>query len=187
MADHTQTWTTGPAPIATGTGAAGAMQFFGFSEDGFEVRETTFFEPIHDDARGPRMAADQMALGKAIAISGRVITYDFAVLNAVRNRYLVANGTPGGLVAGELGSLLETEGLTMAVMLKYPYSSKTSYNGMDQGLRIPQAFVMGDIGYKVGTRAWVLTVAFVAIVNFNTSTNTGTVWDADVSGFPTYD
>ena len=186
MTAHTQIWTTGPAPIATGTGASGAMEFLGFSENGFTVRESAFFRPIHDDARGPEMAADQMALGKAVVISGQVITYDMAVLGRVKARYLVSGGSPGAIVAGELGALLKLEGLTMNVMIKFPYASKSQMSGMDSGIRIIGGYVMGDIGTPTGVKAMTVNLTFAAIINFNTTNNTGTLFDNDVSGFPAY-
>lgn len=173
----------GPAQIAVGTGASGALEFLGHTRDGAHVREDLFTEPVICDIAGSRQPADMLALGKLVTVSLVIVRYDPAVMTKLNSRYI--GGSAGALSANEIGTLMLSEDKTFKVAIKSTYQSKTIFTNYLAGIRLLWAFLDQGHDFNLSTSVQEHQMTFLGLMNVDPATLTGTCWDSDMTGFPT--
>lgn len=182
MSAATGIFVPGPAQIATGTGSAGAAEFLGYAKEGVRIRETAFKRPVRADFAGTQMPADMALEGKIAMIEVPILKYDPAVLSHLSGRML---GGAGGVVqANEIGTLVLTEGKSFQLWIKSPYQSKSAFSNYAAGYRFPCAILPDDMSWNISTEEQVIRMTFIGLVSMNTSTLSGTLYDNDMTGFP---
>ena len=138
----------GPALIKTGTGAAGALESLGYSEDGVEISVREYREPVRTDVAGPAVPADLQHMGADAIIRARLSAYDLGVLVKVRKRH---DATADGQLP-TLGRLVGTAGDAFKPVIA----------GADEVWRVPTAILREAQDTKLGTRYTVWSLTFYA-------------------------
>ena len=151
----TQIYVPGPAQIFTGTGAADALEFLGFTEGPVRLNDQAYFEPVMADLSGPRMFLDMQYMGMGSYASGELVRYDEAVLKKLEKRLKGATALYGSGDANSIGSLMLGEGYACQVVIKAAYGSKTVFSSgnMSPGRNYPKALFDGGIDKDISVRA----------------------------------
>lgn len=128
-----QLYVPGPVQIFVGTGAGGAYQFLGYSEQETGTRFDSAWEDVYSDATGPMIPLDTQYFGEQAYISSTLTKYNEAILQQLTPR--VPGLTAGAMANGEVGTLMLTEGYAVKLFLYCPYSQKSvfSLGGMVAG------------------------------------------------------
>jgi hypothetical protein len=173
----------GPAMIAVGP-SAGTLAFLGYSVDGVNLTEEQEDVPAMTDYAGPRSPADLMLAGKNAFASMRITDYDPTVLATVLARY--PGGVAGAVASNEIGTLLMTEGAAFRLCVKaHRQPLVTRYANYLPGFNMPTCFVRGQLNYPISTAPQVIPLTFFAWSSINKTTLAATVWDTNMTGFPT--
>lgn len=179
----THFYVPGPADLGTGTGSSKAMQFLGYTRDGVHVREDLLTRAVIADYAGPQMPADVMIIGKILTFTCELVKFDPAVMTLLMARY--SGGTAGLILANEIGTLMVAEGRTIPVMVRSRYqAAKSQFSGNLPGIRMPNGFLDQSHEYNLATIEQSHRLTFTQITTIDSGTLSGTVWDTDMSTFP---
>lgn len=181
----TSLYVPGPAQVALGT-SGGTVAYLGYSERGVEIDERFLTMDVHADYGGPMMPVDKMHAGKILLVSMQLIRFDPLVFNQVLAR--TATGTMGQLGPNEIGTLLWTEGQTFHLMIRSARQAALSagiYANMLPGVNVPKCVPIESISMPISTAPQVLPLVFWATADMVPATQAGSLWDHDMTGFPT--
>ena len=120
-----QLYVPGPIQIFVGTGASGAYQFLGWSEQETGTRFDSAWEDVFADVSGPMVPLDVQYFGEQGYVSSTLTRYNEAVLQLLTPR--VPGLTAGQMQNGQVGTLMITEGYAIKLFLYCPYISKTVF------------------------------------------------------------
>lgn len=125
----TQGYVPGPTQIFTKTGAAGAWQFLGYSEDGVQLQLLAAFEDILSDFGGPAVPVDVQFMGEHGYGSCTLNKYDESVLKTLSGRRFGVSVVPGAIEANALGSLMIAQSFAYQVLFLSPYNGLSFQSG----------------------------------------------------------
>jgi hypothetical protein len=175
-------WVAGPCELHVGVKVGGALAFAGWSLEGFRVRITPLWRPVHADLAGD-MPLDMQFMGEMATITGDLAVWDELVLQACQSRGNPYAGVPGLMTAGYVGGLMVTEGAAYRTLL-YPgfWNVKPTagppYNFLRSFLHGPD-----DIS-PIGTRQKRFRVVYQALSLYGPLDGSWTLYNRDVSGKP---
>jgi len=188
-----QLYTTGPAHIylafPTGSGTQNSPVYFGTCEDAPQVQIIPKFEDVYNSIGGT-VPFDKSYQGEVALIDLDMNRYNESVYGILAARPRV--GTRGVNIAGDVGTLMGTEGYTIGVYLKFDFGAagaapKAAYtaNGMPPGYRFPGGIPIGpDRLQNLGTRPRKTNVVFFAIRIWNPATQAFGLYDFNLNGLP---
>lgn len=179
-----QFFVPGPAHVAIGLGLNRALIYAGLSRRGFSVSENQFERTVQCDATGSGgMPGDVILLGKMLTVTGQMVWTSQLVIDLLRARFF--GGLPGQIQAGEIGALVNTEGLGFQIQILSQYPNiKSVYSTFAPGLRIFNGYVSRNLEANYATEEQAHNVVFTGLYPMDFSTGTGTGWDYDTSQFP---
>lgn len=99
----------GPCAIylGIGSGTPASLSLLGLAEDGIDVQVDQRYTDVKCDSGGPEVPVDLQRMGRTANISGNVVMYDLATLQAARQGGGVADGVEpalGALIGQEISA-----------------------------------------------------------------------------------
>jgi len=140
----------GPAEIKTGTGSQDALETFGYTRQGAEVRDQGFWIDVPGDQHGGDAGPpiDIQYLGEICRIRCEMTKWDEDVAAKIRSR--LKGGTEG--TPGTPGTLMFQDEKTIRVLI----------NTTQRKLNFPRCFIRGEWEINKGTKFSTLIVEFEA-------------------------
>ena len=140
-----QPWTTGPALLYCGVGSSFAPLFLGTCERPPRITLRPEYEAYFNDLAGQRIPMDQVFQGEDGIVSIDLNRWDESVLTAIqaRPRHSASGSIRGTLQAGDIGTMMKTEGFDYPLWMKFPYFSKAAYAAGVPGYKFYQAHLLG--------------------------------------------
>ena len=168
------TMATGPAHVFLGIGANGAPLYLGTTEHTPRIRVRPGWSPVFNDIAGGVIPYDMVYEGEEAFISGDWNRYNEQTLSIMqaRPRHNATGSVRGVNIAGDIGTLMLTEGQAYAMYLYFPYSSKPAYvaAGMPAGYHFYAVFLEGpDDMDRLGTIDRINRLQWHALRVFNSS------------------
>lgn len=187
-----QAHVTGPVHIYVGVGGSpprnplvpGTPVYLGTCETAPRPRFNPQWAPVNNDIGGVRLPFDMIYSGEDATISGALTVWNWPVYAACRRRPN-NTGTIGFGAAGDIGTLMVTEGMAYPLWLHYPYFSKFSGVGMPAGRRFLACWLLGPDEEEPGTGVNKIHFTFQAFRAYDGSTGAFTLFDENMSGIPT--
>jgi len=156
---------TGPAEIQVGTGAAGALEKFGYTRNGAEIVSEGYWINVPGDENGGDEGPpiDVQFIGETARIRVELTKWDTTAAAEVESRFV---GGTGG-VPGAAGTLMFSGSKAMRLLVK-PTTGARNF---------PRAFPRFAIEVNKGTRFSTLVVEFEAHKDA-----TGVLWNTSIVG-----
>lgn len=150
---------TGPVAIYVELG--GQPVFLGHSERAPNISIRAPFSDVYCDLSGPNVPFDKQYQGQDALVSLDLIRFNYGIFLAIAARAAqlanAASNGPGYDPAGNQGALMNQEGLSYFLWLRFSYSAKPAMGGtgigqgMPAGYRFFAAYLQGPEDYTVGT------------------------------------
>ena len=190
--DVAQPYVTGAVDVFVGLGSGGSAVYLGSTRGRPRIREMPAFSPVENDIAGDK-PYDMVYGGSDCIVMARFSRFKASVLNSITARpnaqaayqgVGVAGGQGGTTspsrgtnIAGDIGTLMVTEGKAYPLWLRFPYTVlKSAYGNQEPGYYFPAAFLMGpDEHEDLGTTARTEGLVFYAARVLTITTN-GPVW-----------
>lgn len=140
-----QGYVRGPTHIYCGVGSGGAAVYLGTAERSPRISIRPSWSPYYNDIAGQKIPYDWGFDGEEAFVVSDMTRWNQSVLAALqaRPRTVIGGSTPGLNVAGEIGSMMITEGLAVGLWLLFTYTSKAAYATQLAGYRFPATWLMG--------------------------------------------
>jgi hypothetical protein len=192
-----QLWATGPSGIFVTLN--GTPTFLGHSERTPSISIRSQFTDAWSDLGGQSIPTDKMFEGADAMVTFDLTRFNYPVFQSVADRAAPGGPPPAGslfsgsFAPGEIGSLMQAEGLAPPIWLTFPYSAKAAYGGgatLPAGMRFLSAFLLGPEDYTVGTVPHKIHCIFYCMraLNITTQNNFGsgqwTLFDYNTAGLP---
>lgn len=192
-----QLWVTGPAHIyfafPNGSGGQNTPVYFGTCEDAPYIEIIPHYEDVRNSIGGT-VPFDKSYQGELALIDLDLNRYNegvYATL-AARPRAGAGGGPRGTNVAGDVGTLMLTEGFCTGVYVKFDYGAagaapKQAFigGGMPFGYHFPFCVPAGPDKLKgLGTTPRKTNVMLFALRGFNPATQTFTLYDNITTALP---
>jgi hypothetical protein len=171
------------SPFSPGTTAP---RFLGHCERAPRILIHREYANVHNDPAGS-VPADLSYQGQRATISLDLARFDAAVYDLIAQFPHTGTFPAGTDVAGDVGSLMITEGRHIGVWILFPYSIKATNvaAGMIAGYRLPFCFPVGPDDHRsLGTQPRILNLQFLGIRNYNASTGAQLLYDSNMAGLP---
>lgn len=204
-----QLFSTGPVAIYVGLTAGtpyipghsaggitvGTPVFLGHSEKTPNISVRPQVSDAWSDIGGQRVAFDKFYDSQDALVSVDLTRFNYPVYQAIADRAAaggprLATFSPGVNLPGEIGSLMMTEGLTVTLWLRWPYSAKPAYAAMPGGLRFPATFLQGPDDITSGTVPHKIRCVWYCMRQFNIGSANSygagsfTLYDYNMNGLP---
>ncbi len=187
-----QAWSTGPVDLWVGVGSQGTPKFLGHSENGYEINPRPQYEQVMNDLAGIRVPYERGWQGADYMVlpGGSLTRWNENIYGALQGYVDPKSTFAGALIRGRentvaRGSLMMTQGLSIGVWLRYPFSVLPAFAGLPGGYRFVNCVVDADSmnpgakAYKIGP-AFYAWPAFIPNVGFY-------AYDGDMSALGTID
>ena len=184
-----QVYVSGPTEVHVGVGAAGALQFFGWSENGVRINFDGGFEDVMSDVSGTRVPFDCQAMAMQAFITADMNVYNEGIYRQMANRVGLAASGEGAFPAGDVGYLMRTEAQAgasgmFALLVYSPYSTKGVFSTMDACYNFPTAYLADSAEMELSSKAKHIRCIFRAIPGWSTTTYAGTLFNHSAAGKP---
>jgi len=190
MPNVIQQYVSGPADLFVGTGADGALECLGFSEDDVRLEPGFPIRPVRTSMSG-EATYDNQYMGLTVRCSIRLNLYDEEVL--VKLMTVLGQGSAGSIPANSIGTLLRQEGKAPRLLVRSRYGAgqpgAAAHPTMDRMIpcfNFPAAHLVGQMACNIGTNVRMWQAAFEAIPLWNPIDGSAVVWNFDTAGIPTY-
>lgn len=188
-----QFYVPGPARIFAGVGAAGALEFLGFSMDGAMIAIQPRFDDVFSDLGGPAVPEDVQFLGHDARITFQLSRFNAGTFHKVR-QFLpgMAGAVDGGMPNYSIGSLLKAEGLAMRLLVRATYGptspgAKAAYATQRGVYNFPLAYPAEVIETPVSVRTQLPRMTFRAFPDFISDQGGYTLYNDSAAGEPAID
>lgn len=132
----------GPAPLWIAYGQQ--PYFLGWSERGVSIDLGASYVPYHNDLGGQEML-DLSYQGQNATINFVLTRWNAIALASIEDYAGILPGsTPGGDVAGEIGTLMAYEGAAFSLWIGFPYAAKAAYSTHMLGYHFPATVLERD-------------------------------------------
>lgn len=164
-------------------GTALGYEFLGFTERAVRIEMTGRFvdEPL--DSAG-NLPFDIGVHGEEASATFTLKRFNYDVYDKVRAR--IRGKTPGSIASCQVGTLNQSEGGYVPLLIVSPYyACKPSfYSDMGPGYRFPFAYLAGQTSTRWGTRPDVVPMTMRAVMLVDPATGAGFLFDKNVSEAP---
>lgn len=194
-----QSYNTGPVHMYVGLvaappydpwGAAPTPVYLGMAEAAPQPSFHPEFQPIYADATGKK-PWDVVFLGEDAFVSADITVYNEAVFQQITRRPRWAKKLDGSaaavngtVIAGDMGTMLRTEGYMFSLWLHFPYYSK--FGDLPKGYRFVSAYVKGPDNHVIGTQPNKRRIQFHCLGAYDQANSTGKIklYDQDFDDIP---
>lgn len=147
-----QLFCTGPVLVYIGIprGNSRVPAFLGTAEKAPQIIVNSEFEPVFNDIGGSMIPIAELFQGETAVVSMVLTRFNEATVQAVRS---LVGPRPGFYPTGSYGTIMEQEGFTFPLYLRFPYVAKPSMAGMVPGYRFWSAKFTGPLQVVPGTTA----------------------------------
>jgi hypothetical protein len=166
--------------------APGGAAYLGTCEKAPRIVERPAWKPAYNDVGGQEIPLDISYQGVEAFTFARLTRWNESVLFALQARP-TSRGLRGINLAGDIGSLILTEGLAMELRIFFPYVAKPAYalGGMPAGYRFPATILEGpDELDELGTAPRIVSLIFHHYRTFNPLTGAFGTYDHAVGILP---
>lgn len=146
------------------------------------------FVPMHADATGKK-PYDVVFMGEDAFVSADITVYNEAVYQEITRRPRFgkkasdSTSPVGGTVAaGDIGTMMQTEGFTFALWLHFPYFSK--FGDMPKGYRFISSYVKGPDNPTIGTQPNKRRIQFHCLGAYDNVSGKVRCYDQNFTGIP---
>lgn len=151
-----QPFVHGPVLIFAGDGSGNPL-FIGTGEKAPRYSIRRFFDKVMNDISGSVIPYDYLFEGVEAFVTVRLTKWDEANLQIIQD-VIAHAGAPGTMPAGDLGTLMMTEGVGKPLWIQYTYGpgqpfAKAAMGTMIPGYHAPCAFLEGPDDRDGGTDA----------------------------------
>ena len=180
-----QGYVPGPAQVFVGVGAADALVFLGYSENGVEVNSDAAFRPVYSDFGGPDKPVDSQYMGEDATITMTLNKYNEAILKTCMQRAVASGNVAGSIGANQLGSLMVAQSYSFQLVVYSPYSglsyqSATIRPCYDFGA----AWLTGNVVDPISTLLKAPRIVFYAIPVWNSTALTAVLYSNTTPSLP---
>lgn len=140
-----QPYVRGPAHFFVGIGAGQSPVYLGTAERTPKIQIRPAWSPVFNDIAGQKIPYDWSFDGEEGYVVYPFTRWVDPVWRAcqARPRPPIIGGVPGLNVAGDIGTLMNTEGMGYPIWVLFPYAAKTAYNTQPAGYHFFSSWLMG--------------------------------------------
>ena len=188
-------YVTGAAYLYVGVGASKAPVFLGTAQQKPRIRIKRNYTPVMNDIGGEE-PFDWSYQGQAGMVSVVLSRWNESVYNALANEPNPLRALPlvGNDFDGDIGTLINTENVSIPLWVRYPYgpaqlAPKVAMvaNTMRAGYRFLAAFLLGPDDLEPGTRPYQITLNFYCTRVYVPAQRRFFVYDQNMVGLPNPD
>lgn len=185
-------YVTGPAHIFCGLQTGGALLYLGTAERWPQVTIRPHYAPLFNDIGGG-VPVDMCYDGEEAFTIADISRWNEPVYALLSARPRPSSGllTPRGAdIAGDVGTLMVTEGHAYPVVVQFPYAAKPAYAaaGMPAGYRFPTSYLAGpDTLEPLGTTPSKRRLIWHHLRQYSAVAQAFVLYNHDLSGLPAVD
>jgi hypothetical protein len=184
-----QLYSTGPAHLFIQYPGLNQLMYLGTCKKAPKIIGRPGWQPVHNDIGGPVIPFDVSFQGEEAFTFTELTRWNETVYARLAARPHRGQAR-GNNLPGDVGSLMQTEGLNLGLYVYFPYVAKPAYlaGGMPAGYRFPFTTVEGpDEFSELGTTPRELTLVFHHLRQYFPKTGQLLLYDHTVGQMPAID